>query len=259
MLKATSMGQGTNIVIFPGGPGLSSNSIKAFDDLSTNFRIIYLDYCGTNDSPNVRLTFGELVQEISNYVQKLEGDTILLGHSYGGVLASQIAVFTDCAGLVCLGTPFTARSLNVASNNYVTNSDDALKSSLNKWSLVKSKENFNDWLAEYKDLYFIKENIEFGKQLLRNDKSSFEFYNSNQNDILENSSVLANVLNWKKPKLFLAGEKDLLLTPEILEQDAEEGGFAFSVIPNAGHFLMWDNYSEVSQKINSFINPLENI
>jgi pimeloyl-ACP methyl ester carboxylesterase len=256
MIKATSVGQGTNIVILPGGPGLSSNTIKAFDDFSKRFRIIYLDYCGTNNSPNTSFTFNDLVQEISAHVQKLEGKTILMGHSYGGVLASQVAVTTDCDALICLGTPFTSRSLKLASNNFASHNDEELKIAANNWSLVKSKETFNAWLAEYKELWFLKENVEFGKNLLKNDPSSFDFFLSNRNDILENSSVITNVSLWKKPKLFLAGEKDLLLPPEILELDAIEGGFSYSVISKASHFLMWDNYPEVSGKINSFILSL---
>jgi len=256
MLIATSIGQGFNLIILPGGPGLSSNTIKAFDDFSTNFRVTYLDYCGTNNSPNTKLTFNDLVQEISSFVQKLEGKTILMGHSYGGVLASQVAVTSNCDGLICLGTPFTSRSLKLASNNFANHNDEELKIAANKWSEVKSKETFNGWLAEYKELWFVKKNIEFGKNLLKHDQSSFNFFLSNRNDILENSTVITNLSNWKKPKLFLAGEKDLLLPPDILEQDANEGGFSYSVISNASHFLMWDNYSEVSEKINSFIFPL---
>lgn len=149
MINATSLGQGNNIVILPRGPGLSSNSIKAFDDFSIKYRVTYLDYCGTNGSPNIRLTFNELVKEISTYIQQLKGDTILVGHSYGGFHASQVAMLIDCDALICLGTPFTTRSLSAASKNYESYNDELLKLTAKKWSLLKSKESFNNWLAEY--------------------------------------------------------------------------------------------------------------
>ena len=56
----------------------------------------------------------------------------------------------------------------------------------------------------------------------------------------------------KMKKLFIAGEKDIMLPTEILREDASRGGFDFKSVSNASHFVTFDQAEIVAGLIEFF-------
>lgn len=93
-----TFGTGTPILIINGGPGFSSEGFKDLaKKLSTSNQVILYDQRGTGQSmlPEISsetISMDLMVQDIEDLREKLEIDSwVLLGHSFGGMLAAYYA------------------------------------------------------------------------------------------------------------------------------------------------------------------------
>lgn len=106
------MADAPKIFIIPGGPGLSSPTLRDLDLLKRNFELVYVDMQGTNGSDyQDRRSFAELSFSLTEVVQNESGLKYALGHSFGGFFASELFLREVVSGLVCLSTPFSQVSL----------------------------------------------------------------------------------------------------------------------------------------------------
>lgn len=253
MLKSTVLGNsGTHLVLIPGGPGLSSNSIRAFDNLASSYQLHYLDLCGTNDTIFQISNFEDICLHIKSYMEKLDGKKFILGHSFGGFIASKVSLLTNCDGLICLATPFTTEALNAAGDSYTCKQSVELNNSEEEWINNPSDKTFKNWLSEYQNLYF--NDVCFGRELIQKDNVSYRFFLQNRGDIKNNQNLLDELFFWKGRKLFIAGENDGLLPTSILQNDSLKGGFEFKSIPDANHFMMWDQKQVTIEILSNYLN-----
>lgn len=232
------------LFIIPGGPGLSSLTLRNLDLLSRSFELIYLDFPGTNDNPYLgKKSFTELVTELSNLIKNESGTKYILGHSFGGFLAADTIINRLVSGLVCISTPFSQQSLLAVSNNYTEKMTPELLDAESAWTIKGDDASFAKWLSEYGSLYFKNPN---GKNLILDDKVSASFFKDNRSDALNKDVILSFLQKTKKRKIFLCGTNDELLPPSVLQQDAELGGFDFFEIANASHFATFDQPEKVA-------------
>ena len=82
-----------NLILVPGGPGLSSLTLRSLDILTRSFNLYYVDFPGTNGNPYLGdKKFNELSEELANQISKIDGFKFVLGHSYGGFFAADILI-----------------------------------------------------------------------------------------------------------------------------------------------------------------------
>jgi len=235
------------LFIIPGGPGLSSLTLRSLDILNRSFELIYLDFPGTNDNPYTgKKSFSELSTELSNLIQHESGIKYILGHSFGGFLAADAMINRLVSGLVCISTPFSQQSLFEVNNNYSEKMTPELLQAESNWLVNGDDLSFSKWLAEYGNLYF---KISSGKELILGDKVSSLFFKDNRSDALNKDLMLPFLQKTKKRKIFICGTNDELLPPNILKKDAELGGFDFFEIDNASHFVTYDQPEKVASLI----------
>lgn len=241
------------MVLIPGGPGLSSLTLRSLDRLSSSFNLIYVDFPGCNDNPYIKdHSFNELSSgliEVVNVVKKTGSKVFVLGHSFGGFFAADIALKTKIEGIICIATPFSNKSLHNANDNY-SNYKSMSPSKVSKdlmmaegaWNERQDDESLAHWLSEYGTMYFKNEK---GRELILKDKVSAKFFIHNRLDVVIGESLLSGLHNLNIKKVFIAGVEDGLLDLEILKEDAERGKFEFHAIQNASHFVMVDNVEEI--------------
>lgn len=251
MIKLTSvLSAKTNaptMFLIPGGPGLSSLTLRSLDILSRSFNLLYVDFHGTNDNPYTgKKSFDELSSELNKEVQNVTGVKFILGHSYGGFFAGKAFVEGIVEGLVCVATPFSKETLSKASENYRAHMTDALVKAESQWNEYQDDKSFAGWLSEYGSLYF--KNPE-GKSLLLNDKISAQVFRDNRSDAQSFEPVLTMLAQSKGKKIFISGDDDKLLLSENLKKDSALGKFEFYEVENASHFVTFDQPECVARLI----------
>lgn len=257
MIKLTSIIKASNsasLILIPGGPGLSSLTIRAFDELQNHINLYYVDFPGTNNNPYLgKKSFRDLCLLLKEAIQTIPGDKMVLGHSFGGIFASALSIDLSLTGLICLGTPLSNQSINAANENYGLNTSTELKEAEAIWISSPSDQTFKNWLSNYNNLYFNSKFVERGKNLLLGDPSSSQFFLDNSDDIYQTDLILGKLQHISCPKLYIAGENDGLLPANYLAKDAELGGFEYIEISNANHFMMIDSQAETNKQIQLFI------
>ena len=165
------------LVMIPGGPGLSSSTLRSMDILSRAFNLFYVDFPGVNGNPyDGDKTFDELSSALEVELNKISGPKFVLGHSYGGFFAANLSLRINLEGIICLSTPFSKKSLTSVGENYNAKKSQALTDAEDEWEKLQDDKSFAKWLSEYGKLYFVKPE---GKILLLNDKASAQFFLAN--------------------------------------------------------------------------------
>ncbi len=98
----------TPLVVLHGGPGLSHDYLLPLSDLAdTDIPVIFYDQIGNSRSthlkskPSTFWTIDLFIDELENILKhfNIQDDFSLLGHSWGGILASEFEVRRQPAGL----------------------------------------------------------------------------------------------------------------------------------------------------------------
>ena len=257
MIKITTLHckneKAPNLVLIPGGPGMSSKTLRSMDLLNRSFHLHYVDFPGTNGNPYTKdHTFEELSRGLLGKINTLSGKTYILGHSFGGFFAADIANLHDVDGLICIATPFSGKSLQGASENYEKNITPELEAAEKKWSETPNDSNYSNYLSEYNELYFSPHSLESGRKLLLEDKGSSAFSLANRADASKMEILLDKMNSLSIKKLMIAGKDDGLLNLNDLDEDSARGGFSFSVVNSANHFVMFDQPEIVAGLIEEF-------
>ena len=225
-----------HLILIPGGPGISSMSIRDLDLLKRSFHLHYVDFPGTNNNPYLgKKSFDELSDLLLDEIKRIDGQVFCLGHSYGGLFAMDMAIQSACDGIICMATSFTQRSLSSGSM-----ADEVLIHAKNIWIERPSDQTFRQWLEAYQGCWFASHSRNKGKKLMASDPVSAQFYIDNEDDIYKNESLLKVVSKLKTRKVLIAGEDDRTLSWEQLKADAALGNFEFISVQNASHFVMVD-------------------
>ena len=242
-----------NLVLIPGGPGLSSNTLRSLDLLSRSFHLHYVDFPGTNGNPyGKKQSFEELCDDLQKAIHSIEGVTYVLGHSFGGFFAAYVSLWMEVDGLICLSSPFSQKSLQVVNENYIKLMTPKLMKAQEAWEKTPSNSTFAHWLSEYGELYFSKESADNGRTLLMNDPVCFQSFLDNREDASQMELLLGKTAQNPIKKLMLTGADDLLIPVGVLKSDATRGNFDFEVVQKASHFSMFDQPEIVASLIENY-------
>ena len=239
------------LVLIPGGPGLSSLTLRSMDILKRTFELVYVDFPGTNGNPyGGDKNFDELSSVLEAEILKIDGAKFVLGHSYGGFFAAELSLRMKLDGIICVATPFSEKSLSAAEENYSAKKSHKLCAAEEKWERLQDDESLAKWFSEYGGLYFVDSS---GRELLLNDKVSASFFLANGSDAIQMENMLSQLKQDGSKKLFVAGKRDEMLPEEILKEDADRGGFKFISVNSASHFVTFDQPESVAGLIEDFM------
>lgn len=229
----------SSLFVIPGGPGLSSKTLKDLDLLSECFNLVYMDFGGVGESIySGRQTFEEITSHFSKSIESCKSKhNYILGHSFGGILAANIFLNINVDGLVCISTPFSKISLENANKNYKKNMNPELTSAHEEWIKNQDDASYAKWLSNYGKMYFV--NPEGGKLILQ-DKVSARYFKDNRSDASNKEYLLSKLKDNKKQKIFICGDEDQLISSECYMNDSNLGGFDFVSIEKASHFVSFD-------------------
>jgi pimeloyl-ACP methyl ester carboxylesterase len=237
--------------LIPGGPGLTSATLRSMDVLSHSFDLVYVD---TPDEELAHLTFQGVVGSIEQELASLQRPIILLGHSFGGLLAIELADrdALQLAGLVAISTPMSRDAYRVASEQYYKFMTPELRAAEVEWENSPSRSTLACLFANYGTLYFSPDTVERGNSLLLNDPVSWKTFKALLPVISQEKSKFDFVEKLRKlsiDKYLLGGELDRMLPPQVLKADAAGTGCKFVEIPRAGHFVTFDQPEAVARLI----------
>lgn len=236
------------IVIIPGGPGLSSKTLRSLDLLERSFNLAYVDFPGCNGVPYEERTFESLSAELLEAVSRIGGSVVVLGHSFGGFYAAHLALDLSASGLICVSTPFSSGSFRSVKERYSAAKTPALQKAQEAFNAHPTNQNFAHWLAEYGELYFAPETMASGRELLLHDPCSAQAFLNIEGAGKTMEPLLDRLTHWSGPKLFLAETLGMIST-ESLCDDARRGGFEFVAVDRASHFVTFDQPEEVARLI----------
>jgi len=241
------------VAFIPGGPGLSSRTLVGAQHLTRSFDVALIDPPGTGGLPEVgSATFDSFVDAISAEIVKLGRPVIVAGHSFGGyyALACVARGLFPVHGLALMSTPLTPESYAAASKQYDLHKDANLAAAEKRWEADRSEAAFRAWVASYGVLYFTAAFQDKGREMLLQDRTSPQSclgLMDLMSDREFTSSLLASARRYSGPKLFIAGEDDLLYPMESLKKDAESVPMDFVPVPKAGHFPTLENPEAVAR------------
>ncbi|MGK5083089.1 alpha/beta hydrolase [Bdellovibrionota bacterium FG-1] len=247
------------ICFIPGGPGLSSATLRSMDVLARSFNISYVDTPGSGEQEEAaNPTFDSVVSAIEATLMELKGPLILCGHSFGALFCAQLAQRNrlELGGLIAIATPFSAAAYAVAVQQYFKYMTPELSAADVEWERNPSRETLTRLLSSYGLLYFSPATVERGKRLLTADLVSWKTFEQVL-PVLSQGAPKIDFVEMLRllsiPKYFIAGELDLMLPPATLETDARMIGAEFRLVAGAGHFVTFDQPDAVAGLIEELI------
>ena len=240
----------------PGGPGLSSTTLRSMDLLARSFDMLYVDPPGTGEAPTLESapTFNEFVLAIETAIAK-EGPrpVILAGHSFGGIVAAELILRgkLPAVGYIAAASPLSAESYHEAIQQCALYKTDVLTAAELAFEQTPTDETFRNWLSEYGELFFLKSRVTQGRELIRNDRACGRLSMSTM-EILKNGNYLKRISDASIPKLFLSGSEDKLILPKCISQEAKACGAQTATIEGAAHFISFDQPETVAGWIEKF-------
>ena len=246
------------IVFIPGGPGLSSKTLSGLDILNRSFDLALVDPPGTGGQRDPEKQYFDFVLSSFEFELKvLERPIIIGGHSFGGHQAACLAARKNLnyVGLICLGSPLSESTFNGVTKEYEKLKSPLLEATEKKWNKSKNIENLKNWFSSYEELWFSPNTLDEGRQLILDDKMSLSAFLGVEPNFSGQSQFFNSLKASSIPKLLIAGELDKLVPSDLLEKDAEAGGFDFNILKNAAHFMNLDQSEAVAKLVeNKFID-----
>ncbi len=249
-------GEGETLVFLP---GLSVASIANFLPVATNpklqiHRSIMVDYLGSGFSDYSDKFSYNMEDHAETVAGILEHENItsaiVVGHSMGGTVAIMLAI----------SRPDLVSKLIVGEGNLVPGGG-AGTSKIASFSKAEFIENiYPQWCEDR--VASAKKGDEMATLI------SGMWKTANAEGLYENSRSLVELdtgfkqkfFNLKIPKLFVYGENSIPKNPSDAKPDMpdptelKENGILIDTVPNAGHFLMFENLDGFVEVITKFIN-----
>lgn len=248
---ASKLSSAPSLVLIPGGPGLSSLTLRSLELLNRSFDLYFVDFPGTNGVPYDRdRNFDELCVELASETENLRKPVTVLGHSFGGFYATDLALrSSSVTGLICVSVPFSVRALNSASERFHASASPELIAAAVRYDADPTDATFAEWLSHYGEFYFAAATRAAGCELLLRDPVSSRFFKNNRKDAIQMEPMLERLAQWNGKKLFIAGEQDGLILSSIQKEEASVARAPFVEIPEGNHFVTFDQPEAVAQAI----------
>jgi pimeloyl-ACP methyl ester carboxylesterase len=203
------------IIFLHGGPGFKDYLKPYLSDLKNNFNCTFYD-----QKRGSKIKIDDLVLELDKLVESQSDKPILLGHSWGGVLATEyIKRFQNkVSGLILMSTGLNA-------------------SQWGQWNKELDDLGLGD--APPEEIFLTSIELENGKKLLDETMNSFsgETFDSIFESYLKKYDLLSDLSNINVPILNIFGEKDLRFSRNVTKTFRSYNKSIVDIeIKNAGHF-----------------------
>lgn len=248
-----------SVCLIPGGPGLSSATMRLLDLLTRSFDLHYIDPPGTGGQNEIiSPDFFGVVDAIEEAVVGLQKPVILCAHSFGAYYAAEIIRRNRAtvSALVILSAPLSSESYRAASDIFSQKMTDELRVAIEDFERNPTQKTFNRMLSQYGTLYFTANNVARGSEMIQNDQSSaMSFIHllpviSRREPFVDFVGILRAFTGLK---VMIAGGDDVLFSQDTLSADAQSIGAQFEVVNGAGHFVMFDQPEAVARLIEQFV------
>lgn len=240
-------GAGTPCFLLHGGPGMDSSYFFPYlDSLSDIFQLHAIDLRGCGRAPRLersQYTLEAMLQDLENYRQQ-QGFTkvVVLGHSFGGMLALEYALKCPQAvqALILMTTAARSDFIKLATRNAQRFSQVA--EAQRQYTLSeRSDADFAELVFHSIPLYFSPGHETSALQMLKKIYFGADCYAALGQGYLADFNLLPQLHDINVPTLVLAAENDLV-TPVAFNQEIAERipHATYHEIAGAGHFPFFE-------------------
>lgn len=245
-----------------GGPGADHTYFRPFiDELGKVAQVVYVDHRGTgrsSDAPLQSYTVEQMADDLDALRQHLGLETIiLLGHSYGGMVAQVFAQRHpgSLEKLILSNTApdwgFWEEAQEIA-DRVATPEQKEIYKELFEGSITNQEE-YDAWWAKCMSLYFREPRAELLEALANRGRGRFEVASYMMANELPGFNAYDGLDRIDVPTLVIAGAHDWITPPSQSERIAERiQGSQYALLENSGHQAFADadeqQYLEVVAK-----------
>jgi|BEDMetMinimDraft_2_1075160.scaffolds.fasta_scaffold10082_2 proline iminopeptidase len=270
------VGKGKDVILtLHGGPGASHDYLLPLKKLANNkYTIIFYDQCGCGRSGEPKdlskcTNIQYYVEEVEEVRKKLAKDkVILLGHSWGGLLALAYAVKyqNNLKGLIVSSglssVPLTVKEMRRLINQLPKEIRDEIYDceKKNDFSSEKCKKAVDEFYKRHLlrlDVYpeEVQKSLDYLSKrkiyMIMNGPTEFEITGT-----IKDIDITNDIKNINIPTLIIVGEFDEV-TPEVAKVINENiKGSKLVIIPNSSHMNFYENPEYYFNEVKKFINNL---
>lgn len=242
------------LVFIPGGPGLSSRTLRSLEILKRSTDLFFVDPAGTGTTSAIQApSFEGMVESIEKELMSLGHRPLLLvAHSFGALYAIELVRrgYLNLESLFLIAPALTPKSYQIATENYLRHLTPEMKAAAEQFEKAPSDTHFAHSLATYRTLYFCPSNAEAGYHLLLEDRASAASFSLIQTiSRASTNRFLEALTEVRLSKTILVSTCDQLLSFDQLKSEAELSGSRFLTIDGAGHFIGLDRPEKVAELI----------
>ncbi len=248
-----SYGEKPVLIFLHGSPGQISNWKYQINYFKNHYRVLALDQRGYGESDKpVEVSLNDYLMDLKGVMEERgvkQRNTVLIGHSFGGMVAQSYASENRVLGLVLIG------SLSRFKPDFIDKVIWYLPTSL--WRRTLFTENFLTRKL-YRKIYFSDETpSEVFEEFLNDNKEYLESLPSHVFRYLRYfrdynaASVLPRI---ETPTLIIVGEEDRVTPPR--ESERIHGLIPNSklvIVKKAGHLVLYEKAQEINMLIHDFI------
>jgi proline iminopeptidase len=245
-LYARVVGRGQPIIVLHGGPDFdTAYLLPELDQLSDRYRLIYYDQRGRGKSAEGvspdEVTLASDLADLETIRAHFQVDApVLLGHSWGAVLALEYALQNPSrvSRLILMNpAPVSARQLAVLRKSYVEQLGSEMERQREIMASAAYKAGDPETVAARYRIHF--------RHGLRRYRDTWD---------VADYDLLPKLRSLRTPTLVIVGEQDFI-PPEIAAQIAAALPRAtLATIPNCGHFAYLECGTEVRTAIDTFFS-----
>ncbi|MCG7625172.1 alpha/beta fold hydrolase [Epibacterium sp. Ofav1-8] len=254
-----TVGKGPAILLMHGGFGLSHNYLRPyFDQLSTNFQVIYYDHFGNgkSDKPDDYrvMTFERLASDADQLMTALGHDRFtLIGHSCGGFIAQEFVIrYADrLDGLVLVDTaPALDFELHVSGSDVQLAALDKLFSQ----PMADDTEWRSTWNTVLR-MYFHQWSEEVGADLDARTDYEHRAWNAS-GDLFYTFNAVGRLGAVATPTLVISGRHDGITPPDSGAERiaAEMPNAELSIFGESGHYPFIEESDAFFDKLNTWLS-----
>lgn len=237
------------ICFVPGGPGLSSETLRSMDFLKRTFDLAFIDPPGSGAARgSPAANFNEVIDSLRQSIKKLNRPVILVGHSYGGIYVGALALIADfpLKGVVFVDTVLIPEGWDVVERQYAQFAGEDYQKAKQAFKDAPSEETFKNQMVQSSFMFFQPDYIESGRQLISRDRMGWRSAMAIESDPSETMEFAKNLKVLQIPKITIAGEFDRILPADFLKKQAAEVNSKFFLV-HSGHFPTFENPEEVAR------------
>ncbi len=258
LAKSYSNDSSFNWLFLPGGPGADSSCFQnLIEQLDVPGKFWLIDFPGNGDNMphgnEATYDFNSWQDLLIPAIKQFE-NPILVGHSFGGMLPLLLPELENIlSGFIIL---------NAAPKLWLSEAQDLLKThNIVTFSEPGKRFRGNPTLEAFRAALLANAHCHFPANSIEAGRKMFEQLPFNYQAMLwwlEKAPAINFDATWipqSVPTLVMSGSHDYIVPSIMFEQDPRfhRGNIEINTIPNAGHFVWFDNMALVKKTFNSFI------